>query len=140
LPLQQIFGAQAKEKRIWEMNLRDLLAEYDRVSDPGNDLTDEEREAQRLAIRLIIQEDLTLAYSVFSLTLIGIPLGIRASRKETSANLGLAVVLAMGFYFMMNMAGMMDKFPDLRPDLMLWAPNILYQILGFTLCFRFGRT
>ena len=41
---------------------------------------------------------------------------------------------------MMNMAGMLDKYPNLRPDLMLWVPNILYQILGLTLCFRFGRT
>lgn len=140
LPLQQIFGAETKSKRVWEMNLGELLAEYSRVSDPGNELTEEEREAARLEIRLIIQEDVTLAYSVFSLTLIGIPLGIRASRKETSANLGLAVVLAMGFYFMMNMVGMMDKYPNLHPDLLLWVPNILYQILGFTLCFRFGRT
>lgn len=140
LPLQQIFGAAAEQKRVWDMNLRELLVEYGRISDPESELTAVERKEARLDIRLIIQEDLTLAYSVFSLTLLGIPLGIRASRKETSANLGLAVVLAMGFYFMMNMAGMMDKYPDLRPDLLLWVPNILYQILGFTLCFRFGRT
>lgn len=140
LPLQQIFGAEKDKKQIWNMNLRELLEEYDRVSDPGTELTDAEREEARLGVRLIIQEDLTLAYSVFSLTLLGIPLGIRASRRETSANLGLAVVLAMGFYFLMNVAGMLDKFPHLRPDLLLWVPNILYQILGFTLCFRFGRT
>jgi len=140
LPLQQIFGAHKERKRVGEMNLRELLVEYRRLRDPEEDLTETEREVGRQEIRLVIQEDLTLAYSVFSLTLLGIPLGIRVSRKETSANLGLAVVLAMGFYFMMNMAGMLEKYPELRPDLLLWVPNILYQIIGFTMCYRFGRT
>ncbi|MEZ5275915.1 MAG: LptF/LptG family permease [Opitutaceae bacterium] len=139
LPLRQIFGRQEVKKRIGDMNLPELLAEFRRLGDPAENLTEAERKDRRMDIRLNIHEDLSLAYSVFSLTLIGIPLGIQVSRKETSANLGVAVVLAMGFYFMMNMAGLLDKFPQYRPDLMLWVPNILFQILGFTLCYRFGR-
>jgi lipopolysaccharide export system permease protein len=139
LPLREIFGTQEVRKRIGDMNLLELLAEFRRLADPQEDVAAEERAVGRMDIRLSIHEDLSLAYSVFSLALIGIPLGIQVSRKETSANLGVAVVLAMGFYFMMNMAGLLDKFPQYRPDLMLWVPNILYQILGLTLCYRFGR-
>ena len=53
---------------------------------------------------------------------------------------GLALVLAMAFYFSMNMVSLLDKFPELRPDLMLWIPNILFQVIGLVLCYRFGRS
>ena len=139
LPLQQIFGSREVRKRIADMNLVELLAEFKRLGDPETDLAESERKAKRMEIRLSVHEDLSLAYAVFSLTLIGIPLGIQVSRKETSANLGVAVLLAMGFYFMMNMAGLLDKFPQYRPDLILWVPNLLFQIIGLTLCHRFGR-
>ena len=140
LPLTQVFGGPQKKKRAVFMNLRELLAEFRRIRDPGTEMSDEERETGQMEIRMVVHQNFALAYSVFSLTLIGIPLGIRVSRRETSANLGLALVLAMAFYFMMNMIGLLDKFPWLRPDLILWVPNILFQAIGLTLCYRLGRS
>lgn len=140
LPLEQIFGGPQEKKRVDRMNLRELLAEFRRLDDPAEDLSDQARFGGKMEVRIVVHENFTLAYSVFSLALIGIPLGIQVSRKETSANLGLALVLAMAFYFMMNMVSLLDKFPELRPDLLLWIPNILFQIIGLVLCYRFGRS
>ncbi len=140
LPLEQIFGGPQEKKRAVFMNLRELLGEFRRFDDPAEDLSDQERLDGKMEIRIVIHQNFALAYSVFSLALIGIPLGIQVSRKETSANLGLALVLAMAFYFMMNMISLLDKFPQLHPDLLLWVPNILFQAIGLTLCYRFGRS
>lgn len=140
LPLEQIFGGQQEKKRVDRMNLRELLAEFRRLGDPAEDLSDQERFDGKMEVRIVVHENFTLAYSVFSLALIGIPLGIQVSRKETSANLGLALALAMAFYFMMNMISLLDKFPELHPDLLLWIPNILFQAIGLTLCYRYGRS
>jgi len=140
LPLTQIFGQVKERRRVDRMNIWELLTEFRRLAGPVEDLTDEMRKARRMEIRLSVHENCALAYSVFSMTLIGIPLGIRVSRKETSANLGLALVLAMTFYFMMNMISLLDKVPEWHPDLLLWIPNFLFQGIGLALCYRFGRS
>ena len=46
---------------------------------------------------------------MLSFALIAIPLGIKVSRKETSANLGLAVALAMAYYIVTIMVGWVDN-------------------------------
>jgi lipopolysaccharide export system permease protein len=68
-----------------------------------------------------------------------VPLGIKVSRKETSANLGLAVLLALGYYFSTVAIGWMDHHPEYRPDLLLWAPNTLMFGLGAWLFMRIDR-
>ena len=70
------------------------------------------------------------AFSVLSFALIAVPLGIKVTRKETSANLGLALALAMGYYFATIVAGWFDNKPHLRPDLLMWVPNLAFQALG----------
>ena len=83
-----------------------------------------------------IQKNIAMAFSVLSLTLIGIPLGIKVSRKESYANLGLALALAMGYYFLIIMVGWLEKSPQLRPDLIIWVPNLVFQATGLWLIFR----
>ena len=92
-----------------------------------------------MQVQIVLHEKLALGFSVLSLAFLAVPLGIKVQRKETSANLGIAMVLAMFFYFCMNMIGLLDKYPALRPDLLLWLPNLLYQVLGFWLWSRVGR-
>jgi lipopolysaccharide export system permease protein len=60
-------------------------------------------------------------------------------RKESSANLGLALVLALGFYFLMIMIDWLQKKPELRPDLLLWSPVVLFTALGLWLFWRVDR-
>jgi lipopolysaccharide export system permease protein len=84
-----------------------------------------DRELAILKVTLAIEDKLTTACAVFSFALIGVPLGIAVSRKETSANLGVAVLLALGYYFLTVMVGWLDLHPEYRPDLLLWVPNLL---------------
>ena len=86
-----------------------------------------------------IQKNLAMAFSVLSLTLIGIPLGIKVSRKETYANLGLALTLAMGYYFLIIIVGWLEKAPQLRPDIIIWIPNLVFQSIGIWLIFRANK-
>jgi len=62
-----------------------------------------------------------------------LPLGIAVSRRETSANLGLAVLLALGYYFLTIMIGWLDQHPEYRPDILLWLPNAIFIGLGYWL-------
>jgi len=92
-----------------------------------------------MELRLVIQEKQQNALAILSFALIGIPLGIRVSRRETSANLGVAVALSLGYYFLTVAINWLDRSPELRPDLLLWLPNLLCIGLAALLFRRIGQ-
>jgi lipopolysaccharide export system permease protein len=67
-----------------------------------------------------------MSIAVLSFALVGIPLGVRVSRKETSANLGMAVMLFLSYYFLVVMVNWLDRHPEYRPDLLYWLPNVIF--------------
>jgi lipopolysaccharide export system permease protein len=93
----------------------------------------------RMKLAMILHEKLNLSLAVFSFALIGVPLGIKVSRRETSANLGIALVLVLGFYLVTVMVKWLDRHPEYRPDLLLWVPNIVFLSLGLWLFARMDR-
>ncbi|MCR5183404.1 MAG: LptF/LptG family permease [Opitutales bacterium] len=98
---------------------------------------DEVRKEQ-VAIQLQIQNYLTSAVACFSLTLLAIPLGIRISRSETFVNIGIALALALTFYLLTTFVSWIED-PDLRPDILVWTPNFIFQIAGFILLRRAAK-
>jgi lipopolysaccharide export system permease protein len=45
----------------------------------------------------------------------------------------------LGFYLFSVAVASLDKRPELRPDLLMWAPNILFLGLGLWLLSRIDR-
>jgi lipopolysaccharide export system permease protein len=95
--------------------------------------------AKRLSIAMAISEKGATALAVLAFALIAIPLGVRVSRKETSANLGVALLLVMGYYFLTVIVSWLEAKPELRPDLLMWLPAILFLGLGVRLFSRLDR-
>jgi lipopolysaccharide export system permease protein len=86
-----------------------------------------------------MQEKFNTALAILSFALIGVPLGIKVSRRETSANLGVAVLLALGYYMLTVSVTWLDRHPVYRPDLLFWLPNAVFLILGVWLFLRIER-
>lgn len=84
----------------------------------------------QIKVQTELQKDFATAFSVFSLVAIAIPLGIKASRKETYANLALAVLLAGAYYGLLIMATWLTDHPQFRPDIVVWLPNLIFQVTG----------
>jgi lipopolysaccharide export system permease protein len=80
-----------------------------------------------------------MACSVLAFAAIAIPLGIRVSRLETYANLALALGLAMAYYLSMVLITWLEGFPLLRPDLLVWIPNVILIGLGLLLLQRMNK-
>jgi len=93
-----------------------------------------------MQVTFTIMDKFNTALAVLSFAVLGVPLGIKVSRRETSANLGLAVGLALSYYFLTVMVGWLDRHPELRPDLLLWVPNLVFLIIGMILFRRLDRT
>ncbi len=93
----------------------------------------------RMKLELIFHDKLNTALAVFSLALLGVPLGIKVSRRETSANFGVALLLTLGYYLLTVAVKALDRHPEYRPDLLLWAPNLVILVLGIWLFTRIDR-
>jgi lipopolysaccharide export system permease protein len=139
LSLEKITGNQTvRVKSKWK-TFDELMAEWHHLGQPDPLVPAAERYKLRIKVQTVIQEKFATAFSVLSFALIAIPLGIKVSRKETSANLGIALVLAMGYYLATVMVGWCDNQPALRPDLLMWLPNIGFQSLGAWMFYKIDR-
>lgn len=81
------------------------------------------------------------AFSVSCLTfaLIGVPLGVTAQRRESTAGFILSMVIAVSYYTLLNFADLMKEREDLHPHLLVWAPNLLFLGLGLHLFRNLSR-
>jgi lipopolysaccharide export system permease protein len=140
LPLGMLSGESRVEKKLKWFTFPQLMQEWFRLNRPDESLSKDEQAKQLMRVQITIHEKLATAFSVLSFALVAIPLGIKVSRKETSANLGLGLLLALGYYFASIMAGWVDNYPALRPDLIVWLPNILFQGLGLWLFYKVDRS
>lgn len=139
LPLDQLFGERGNRRiRAKEMTFAQLMGERKKElaleADSGSGMT-----KRRLELQVHIQKNFAMAFSVFSLAIFGVPLAIQVGRKETYANLGIALVIAMSYYFLMIIVSWMESNPALRADLLIWLPNIIFQSVGFWLIHKASR-
>ena len=86
-----------------------------------------------------ISRNFSFAYSALALAMIAIPLGIRVGRQETYANMAVAVALGMTYFFLVSVIGMLERVPAAHPEILIWAPNVAFQILAFVLMIRANR-
>lgn len=140
ISLDQYFGKSLERKKDDFLPHADLRAKQAALAQiPDTPETAQENARARMNLALILQERFTLSIAVFSFALIGVPLGIKVSRRETSANLGIALVLVLAFYLLLVMVRWLDRHPEYRPDLLLWLPNVLFIGLGLWLFSRIDR-
>jgi lipopolysaccharide export system permease protein len=117
--------------------LRDEQRRLEAVTPPQEKRA--EHEHAKMNLSFVIHEKINLSLAVFSFALIGVPLGIKVSRRETSANLGVALGLVLSYYMLSVAVSWLDDHPEYRPDLLLWAPNLLFIGLGLWFFSRINR-
>jgi len=141
LPLGTIFGERHQRKvRTKEMTFAQLMEMREQAlkkeaEEPGTKVMSEDR----LKVQMYLQKNFAMAFSVFSLAVFGVPLAIQVGRKETYANLAIALVIAMSYYFLIIAVSWMEGNPALRPDLLIWLPNLIFQSAGFYMIHRSNR-
>lgn len=99
-------------------------------------LSDADRRIEKTRLIVEANQRISIAVGCFSFMLIGIPLGVKSHRKETSAGMLLSLVIVFAYYIFIVAAKSLADYPDLHPNLILWVPLIIAQISGLWLIRR----
>lgn len=94
------------------------------------------REEEISSILTRIHNRWAISFSCLVFILIGIPLGIRVHRKETSVGGGISLILVASYYFLITLGEAFQEKAQLYPWLLMWAPNLLLFIIGIILIYR----
>ena len=81
-------------------------------------------------LRTEFQKRLVFAFASICFVLVGVPLGIRAQRRESSIGIAIALVTALGYYHVVILMTSLEKNYAVRPDLLIWLPVVLCAALA----------
>ncbi len=86
-----------------------------------------------------LQARFSFSITAFTFVVVGLPLAIQTQRRETS----FGIIIALGIVFLYYVLGQLGRGlkgqAALYPELIIWAPNILFQAVGFWLFYRANR-
>lgn len=123
IPLQLKGGVRSGSLK--HKTIRELLAHRKELKAKGED---------SFQADFHIHKSCALAFAPLSLGFLAVPLAIRVGRRETMFNAGLALSLALVYFFFLTIVPeWLENVPQARPDLLVWAPNILFQGIGLAL-------
>lgn len=130
LPLADLLGDHTQ--KIDYLTLDELVARW-------RDTQGSALEGEHMALQTFIQKRFSFSFAVLSLATLAVPLGIRVGRTEASANFGMAVGSALLYFTLAVGVSFAEDSPGLRPDLLLWLPNLLFQSCGLFLVTRIAE-
>ena len=140
ISLQELMEKNKRKKSIGGMTASELLNR--RAAEQAANASKEDRKkaaALESAAKTEINKRFSFSLASFAFALFGVPLAITAHRRETSVGFLLSLGIGLVYIFMIILVDTVRSKPDLRPELLIWGPNVLFLTLGVWLFARMSR-
>ena len=129
-------GTRKATAKVGDMTMAAIFRSMGGVSGELRGLGVKEAAALRMKYLVEINKRLAVALACFAFAMLGIPLGMKSRRKESSIGIMVSLVLVMLFYLFIIIASNLTNKPELRPDLIVWIPVLVAEGLGAYLIHR----
>ncbi|MEI6871136.1 MAG: LptF/LptG family permease [Verrucomicrobiota bacterium] len=86
--------------------------------------------------RVELSKRFSLALASLALGLMAIPLAVTAQRRETTLGFLMSLIVAFAYFFMIIMTNWVKSQPEMHPEWLVWAPNVVFLTLGTVLMRR----
>ena len=120
----------AVRKKPSDMGFLELLLAIRNIRQVFPDILEENVGPMRAKMAVDATRRMALALACFSFAILGIPLGIQSSRRESSVGIGLALIVFFLFYLFIIVADALVDKPEWRSDLLPWIPVLGAQLAG----------
>ena len=128
ISLEELYDKEKKRPSRSALSIQQLL-----------DQLKSESSRERSASRTEINKRFSFPFSCLAFALIGVPLGVTAHRRETSIGFAMGLIVAVGYFLFVIIGDTLRSNPNVHPELLVWAPNVLFLILGAFLFRRLAR-
>ena len=81
-------------------------------------------------LKVEFMKRLVFAMASVCFVLIGVPLGIRAQRKESSVGMAISLVISLGYYLVIMLALSMEDHAAFHPEIVIWIPVVVCFVLA----------
>ncbi len=107
--------------------------------EPLQELLQTQAPDQITAARTEVNKRFSFSLASFAFALVGVPLAITAHRKETSIGFLFSLMVAFVYFFFIIMADTVRNNPKFHPEILIWAPNVIFISLGAWLFYRLSK-
>ena len=122
------YKRRTKDYRFGEMRERIRTFERETSEKEGKDVGRAEKIQRDFARRELsehrveLNKRLVFAMASVCFVLIGIPLGLRSQRKESTIGMAISLAVSLGYYVVVILMLSCEKQYWMRPDILIWLP------------------
>jgi len=128
ISLQELYQKEKKRTSRSALSLEQLLEQL-KTGDTST----------KSASRTEISKRFSFPFSCLAFALIAVPLGITAHRRETSMGFLISLVVAFSYFLFVIAADTLRGNASMRPELLVWFPNVLFLAIGALMFRRLAR-